>query len=433
MELALAITSYQRLSPTVTTNMRCLASRSYVLGRLKECDWYLPDPDRVVSSRHAEIFYRDQHFCIRDHSSNGVFINGANEPLGRGNEVVLKHGDKLRFGDYEISVTLHLLVDSDASLSSASPALPDSPSATPLTPQTEMPLSGLHAGAALSAPGSARAASQNRWDTAAHGDVPLQEAIGENPMLASGLNEHRLGDSHIEIPAVDIPSAWRWGADASSRQAPASSSSVPDSHLPESHLPESHLPKNHLPKNHLTALFEGMGMPQLAEKPLPPEQMRDLGELTRQLLDRLLDLLHARAAQKQKLRATQTLFQRSENNPLKFSVTAEDALEAFLVRRHSSFLGYREAVDSAFDDILAHERALMAGVEGVLNEIFQQRPSKPKGIKRLAPLRKSGAYDALIQQQRQQKDEFGTTHRMLSSDVFAEAYESAVRQSDKEF
>lgn len=390
MELELAITSYQRLSPTVTSRMRFQSGQRYTLGRSKDCDWYLPDPDRVISSRHAEIFARDGQFRVKDTSTNGIFINGATAPLGKGEEAALNDGDRLRFGDYEFGVDLAPKSNVDSFVAE--------PVTTPRQP----------------------AAAPTLESSSALGDVPIQESMGGNPMLASGLSEQRLGDSHVEVPAIEIPTAWKWGDEGNgeSREPSEPAAKAKPATAPD----------------HLDALFEGLGMPQLAEQAVSPALMREFGELTRILLDHLLDLLHARAEQKQKLRVTQTLFQRSENNPLKFSVTAQDALEALLVRRHGSFMGHREAVEAAFDDVITHERALMAGVERVLTEILQGggEGAGNAGLKRLSLLKKARAYDALVQRRALYNDEFGDTNRMLRSDAFVEAYESAVRKFERE-
>lgn len=388
MELELVITSYQRLSPTVTSRMRFQSGQRYTLGRSKDCDWYLPDPDRIISSRHAEVFAQDGQFRVKDTSTNGIFINGATAPLGQGDEAALNDGDRLRFGDYEFGV--NLAPESSADSFVAEPVItPRQPAATPTS-------------------------------SSALGDVPIQESMGGNPMLASGLGEQRLGDSHVEVPAIEIPTAWKWGdgGNGESRELSEPAAKAKPAVAPD----------------HLTALFEGLGMPQLSEQAVSPALMREFGELTRILLDHLLDLLHARAEQKQKLRVTQTLFQRSENNPLKFSVTAQDALEALLVRRHGSFMGHREAVKAAFDDVMTHERALMAGVERVVTEILQGGGDGigKTGLKRLSLLKKARAYDALIQRRALYNDEFGDTNRMLCSDAFVEAYESAVRKFEQE-
>jgi type VI secretion system FHA domain protein len=66
----------------------------------------LPDGQRFISSRHASIDYRSGSYYIVDTSTNGVYVNGADTPVGRGNPQRLFNGDRVRLGEYEISVEL---------------------------------------------------------------------------------------------------------------------------------------------------------------------------------------------------------------------------------------------------------------------------------------------------------------------------------------
>ncbi len=387
MELELAITSYQRLSPTVTSSLKFSAAKQYVLGRSKECDWCLPDPDRVISSRHAELFFDGTQFRIRDISTNGVFINDASEALGKGEGAALRDGDRLRFGDYEFGVR---------AIESARVSSPQPVEQSSLSPAT------------------ATAAQSVGPSRSSLGDLPVSEGMGGNPVLASGLGDQGHSDSHVDIPDVEIPPVWEWGKAEKSKAEPESPSRSAQDALP-------------------AALFQGLGMPQLAGQSVSPEQMHALGDLTRILLDRLLELLHARAEQKQKLRVQQTLFQRSENNPLKFSATAQDAIEALLVRRQDSFLGPQDAVIAAFDDIMNHERALMVGVERVISDILQEKHAPaPSGVGKLPVIRKARMYDDWQKSRNHLREEYGDGARMLRSDVFIEAYERAVRNGEQE-
>lgn len=385
MELELAITSYQRLSPAVTSTRRFAPGQAWVIGRSESCDWHLPDPGKVVSSRHAEVRSEGSgRFLIRDISTNGVFVNENQEPLGRDGEVALNDGDRLRFGDYELTV----------SLVGAESGVADRPSPAMNAPEPSMSGASPIA-SALSAP-AAEPVPQNSGD----GDM--------NSVLASGLNERFLGDSHVDMPKAEIPDQWDWGA-----------VSGPDSDQQRSNSKQA---------DQLQALLEGLGLRGMDPASLSADQCRALGDLTRTLLDQLLDLLHMRARQKQQLRVKQTLFQRSENNPLKFSATSSDALESLLFRRHPSFLGPGEAVTQAFADVVSHERALLKGVEDVIQDILQP----PSGEEDGGLLRKRKALAAMHQRRQQHLQEYGDTDRMLRSDTFVDAYEVAVSRSERE-
>jgi predicted component of type VI protein secretion system len=76
------------------------------IGRAHDNDWVLPDPERYMSAHHARVKFRDGVFHLLDTSTNGVFINESNEALGRRISHVLRDGDRLRLGDYDIAVSL---------------------------------------------------------------------------------------------------------------------------------------------------------------------------------------------------------------------------------------------------------------------------------------------------------------------------------------
>lgn len=383
MDLELAITSYQRLSPAVTSTRRFPPGQTWVVGRSESCDWHLPDPGKVVSSRHAEIRSGDNgQFLIRDISTNGVFVNESPDPLGRDAEAPIRNGDRLRFGDYEIAVGIG---GADVAAGSAA----EKPVATP-------PLSS----SSPMASGPADPVAATPASDANTGDM--------NAVLASGLNERFLGDSHVDMPKAEIPDQWDWGSVSS----------------PE----EVREQANQKQSDQLQALLDGLGLRGMESASLSASQCRALGDLTRTLLDRLLDLLHMRARQKQQLRVKQTLFQRSENNPLKFSATSSDALESLLFRRHPSFLGPEEAVSQAFSDVVSHERALLKGVEEVIRDILQPPSDSEEG----GLFQKRKALAAVHQRRQQHLQEYGDADRMLRSDTFVDAYEVAVSRSERE-
>ena len=76
------------------------------IGRSLESDWVLPDGQRYVSSRHASIDFRSGSYYIVDTSTNGVYVNDSEQPVGRGNPQRLFTGDRIRLGEYEINVEI---------------------------------------------------------------------------------------------------------------------------------------------------------------------------------------------------------------------------------------------------------------------------------------------------------------------------------------
>ncbi|WHI44537.1 type VI secretion system-associated FHA domain protein TagH [Microbulbifer sp. VAAF005] len=76
------------------------------LGRSADNYWVLPDPDRVVSSKHAQISFAENQYFLVDTSTNGTYYNDSENPLGKGNQVPLKEGDLIVLGEYKLKVSL---------------------------------------------------------------------------------------------------------------------------------------------------------------------------------------------------------------------------------------------------------------------------------------------------------------------------------------
>src|ERR1700749_3032048 len=76
------------------------------IGRAAENEWILPDPDRYLSGKHVRIDFRAGSYVLVDTSSNGTYVNGSQVPLGKYHDYVLKDGDYVRLGEYELLVTI---------------------------------------------------------------------------------------------------------------------------------------------------------------------------------------------------------------------------------------------------------------------------------------------------------------------------------------
>ncbi len=77
-----------------------------LIGRGVDNDWVLSDPERFLSSKHCQITHEGGRFFLIDLSTNGTFVNGAGEPLGRGSRIALNDGDSFDVGDYRFKVAL---------------------------------------------------------------------------------------------------------------------------------------------------------------------------------------------------------------------------------------------------------------------------------------------------------------------------------------
>lgn len=101
VQLALSVISRQsqRLGET---SYHLFDARGGSIGRGKQCDWVLDDPDLVLSTRHAAIRFEGGRFVLEDTSTNGTGLNRADALVPRGQAVPLNDGDRLFLGDFEL-------------------------------------------------------------------------------------------------------------------------------------------------------------------------------------------------------------------------------------------------------------------------------------------------------------------------------------------
>jgi type VI secretion system protein len=81
------------------------------IGRAAGSEWILPDPERYLSGKHARVDFRAGTYVLVDTSSNGTYVNGAQIPIGKFQDYVLKDGDHLRLGEYELLVSIDKTTD----------------------------------------------------------------------------------------------------------------------------------------------------------------------------------------------------------------------------------------------------------------------------------------------------------------------------------
>ena len=77
------------------------------IGRKSSNTWVLPDEQRHLSGNHAKIDFENGKYYILDTSTNGVFINGGDKPLGNGNKEQLEDGNQLLMGTFTIEAIIN--------------------------------------------------------------------------------------------------------------------------------------------------------------------------------------------------------------------------------------------------------------------------------------------------------------------------------------
>lgn len=122
------------------------------------------------------------------------------------------------------------------------------------------------------------------------------------------------------------------------------------------------------------ALREGLGVHNLPPETLvlTPTLMRLMGRLVHEATRGTVDLLVARAALKREIRAEVTMIVTRENNPLKFSPSAEVALGHLLSPPARGFMEADKAMRDAYDDLRAHQFGFLAGMRAALEGILKR-------------------------------------------------------------
>jgi len=154
----------------------------------------------------------------------------------------------------------------------------------------------------------------------------------------------------------------------------------------------------------LQALLEGLGLPDLRSSREPRELARLVGEMLREAVGGTMEVLMARAVTKRDSHIDMTMIGARSNNPLKFFPNPESALSQMLSADAPAYLPGVSALTAAFDDLKAHELAVIVGMRAALAEVVQrfeparieQRLAVPGRFDKLMPgARKARLWDLL--------------------------------------
>lgn len=100
--------------------------------------------------------------------------------------------------------------------------------------------------------------------------------------------------------------------------------------------------------------------------------VRLIGLMFRDLVEGMMILLRSRAELKSQVRVSVTTIRPFENNPLKFTVTVEDALNTLLKPRQRGYLKPLDAIQNAFGDLSNHQLAMTAGIQASLIDVLKK-------------------------------------------------------------
>jgi type VI secretion system FHA domain protein len=142
-----------------------------------------------------------------------------------------------------------------------------------------------------------------------------------------------------------------------------------------------------------------------------------------------------RAMTKRESRLDMTMISAAANNPLKFFPDADSALTQMINGTMPGYMQPARAFANAFDDLKAHELAIMAGMraalEGVLARFdpaaIEARLQVPTVMdKMLAANRRAKMWDRMVELYTQMASEADSDFHRLFGEAFGKAYEEQV-------
>jgi len=312
--LALSVISHQskRLG---ASSFRVFDEHGGSIGRGKNNDWILDDPDALLSSRHAIFRSIDGRYLIEDASTNGTGLNHRDSLVPRGQAVPLSDGDRLFLGDFEILVQF----------------------IEPIDPGTRAP----------------------------HRITDADDAVPDHESA-------RLDQSKVRDPSDSLSGA-------------------------------------------------------------------EFGAILRIVTQGLIEVLGDRAAIKRMFRLQLTEFRAAEINPLKSADSVEQALRALFVERHPGGLHPCDAFRQAFEVLVQHQRAMLAGIEAAYSHLLRRfdpvrieaecdAALKKRGIFRLS---RNDYWEYYRQSFAQTFQDSATAYTLVFGESFARAYETEIERLEK--
>lgn len=281
------------------------------IGRSLQNDWILPDPERYISGKHAVIDFKGGIYYLVDTSSNGVYVNGDCDPVGKGNVRRLFNGDVLRFGDFEINVS----IDEGESL---------------VMPLDEPESKVREHVATLVADESYATGVQLLDEDEMTGDDDFQSAL-----FGGAANSEDIGEPEPEPQApVNAPK-----------------------HAVPKELAEADLVATDL----IDSFLDGLGINRAELDPSTDlaEVMQNAGEILHEFVAGVTGLIASRANMKNAFKLDQTTVLPRHNNPLKLSANTKDSLKQLLIGKAGEYLGPRDAAREVCNDLLFHQDAML--------------------------------------------------------------------------
>jgi type VI secretion system FHA domain protein len=451
------------------------------LGRSPGNELVLDDPGKYISRIHARIEYRDGGYSLVDVGSNPSLVN--DRPVGAGRSAQLADGDRITLGDYQLVVQVEPeAVAAPAQLPPSPLQLEPAPAAVapdlPVDPDDSLANAGiLDVGGdphnpsfdplglnlfGSPAPAAPNAAGVPAWRGAESDHVPPQHLPFQPPPPQQQQPIPEPAAPRMAIPddydplADFLPPRVQAAAPPPPPPPPPQPPPAPPAEVTEptafaqpASVP-AHVPA-HTPAPAPTraagapadddpvvqALLRGLGLSELNTKRSAEEVAELAGAMLREATSGTIGVLMGRAMTKRENRMEMTMIGAQANNPLKFFPDADSALTQMMNGTMPGYMAPARAFASAFDDLKAHELAIMAGMRAALAGVLQRfdpaaieaRLQVPTVMdKVLAANRKAKMWDRMVELYAQMALEADSDFHKLFGEAFGEAYEEQVER-----
>ncbi|GGE53898.1 type VI secretion system-associated FHA domain protein TagH [Actibacterium pelagium] len=383
---------------------------SLTVGRGPTNDLVLPDPDRTLSKNHFVIEDHNGNVMIVDLSTNGTFLNYSKIPLGK-TPTPLNNGDILSVGGYEMVVEiLDELADVGGQMldplgqDMVSPGVAQN-APDPMSLLDDSGPEGDFLDDLLGAPEGPKGPSQLDYTDPINELLP---PVGEeedpffqkpadgndgqgasaphhNPSVtdsfaSGGASSNMIPDDWDDLLAPDTPE----DPPAPPPATPAPPVAAPTPEPPVAPAPPAE-PLAESEKTEVTpALMSGdQSAARAFLKSVSDDEiaisdddlqttMARMGRVMKAMITGLREILMTRTSIKSEFRIEQTMISAGGNNPLKFSISPEQAIEALVKPATKGYLGAETATEQALNDIKAHEVAMVTGMEAALKGVLSK-------------------------------------------------------------
>ena len=191
--------------------------------------------------------------------------------------------------------------------------------------------------------------------------------------------------------------------------------------------------------NEYQHFLQTLGLSNSADASHSPDLFAQIFSL---VTEQLINILRSRNKLRQQFRLAVTSIQKTDNNPLTFSVNTDDAIHNLFVKKNAGYLPAMDSYEQAFSTIEHHQLAVIDGMRaGFENMLSAFSPESLTGLKPSEKDKKSWGlfssdknsfeenYDAHYQQLLKNKEQ---TFIQLFGEAFTHAYELSVHQQKSE-